>query len=192
MSKYITEKDRELFKRAMKDITPLKKKNNLSVSSTHMPFPTQNQNTPLKEPPTYALTLNSWIQENVSSQDYLSYQKNGFNPQHFQKLRKGRYTIEATLDLHHLTIEEAETEFTRFLITSRQKYYRVIKLIHGKGSRDPNRPAILKNHVNHWLKQCPFVLAFCSAAAKDGGTGAVYIYLSQKYNTQNKKDYEIE
>ncbi|HRY16587.1 MAG TPA: Smr/MutS family protein, partial [Candidatus Competibacteraceae bacterium] len=45
----------------------------------------------------------------------------------------------------------------------------------GKGSR--HRGPILKQKVNHWLRQRDEVLAFCSARAIDGGTGAVYVLL---------------
>jgi DNA-nicking Smr family endonuclease len=36
---------------------------------------------------------------------------------------------------------------------------------------------VLKNKLNAWLRQRDDVLAFCSAPAHDGGSGAAYVLL---------------
>ena len=39
---------------------------------------------------------------------------------------------------------------------------------------------ILKNKLNNWLRQVDEIIAFCSAVAKDGGQGALYLLLRRR------------
>jgi DNA-nicking Smr family endonuclease len=52
-----------------------------------------------------------------------------------------------------------------------------VRIVHGKGKRSGNRGPVLKHLVNHWLQRMDAVLAFGSARAVDGGSGAVYVLL---------------
>ncbi len=54
-------------------------------------------------------------------------------------------------------------------------------LVHGKSKRPDDAKPILKNLVNQRLREYSNVLAFCSATAKDGGSGAVYILLKNRH-----------
>ncbi len=101
--------------------------------------------------------------------------KPGIQHKVLRKLRRGQYNVGATLDLHGKTIQQARESLTAFLLNCRREGIKSALVIHGKkcGGGTP----ILKNKLNHWLRQVDFVLAFCSAAAKDGRTGAVYILL---------------
>lgn len=92
-----------------------------------------------------------------------------------QKFKRGQFCIEATLDLHGYTLDQAEDILEDFMQESLEQYQRYVLIIHGKGSR-----AILKNHVNSYLEDHPNVLAFCSAKPKDGGLGAVYALLKKQ------------
>ena len=55
-----------------------------------------------------------------------------------------------------------------------------MRVIHGKGRRSGPRGPVLKNVVNHWLQRADDVLAFGSARAVDGGSGAIYVLLKEK------------
>ena len=77
--------------------------------------------------------------------------------------------------MHRKTVDEARESLSHFLITCKTKGIRHVLIIHGKG-RGAGKP-ILKNKLNHWLRQTEQVLAFCSAAPKDGKSGAVYVLL---------------
>ena len=52
-----------------------------------------------------------------------------------------------------------------------------MRIVHGKGYRSGARGPVLKIAVNAWLKRHADVMAFTSARAIDGGTGAVYVLL---------------
>ena len=54
-----------------------------------------------------------------------------------------------------------------------------IRIIHGKGLSSGKQKSVLKTYINHWLSEHERVLAFHSAKAKDGGTGAVYVLLKR-------------
>jgi DNA-nicking Smr family endonuclease len=55
-----------------------------------------------------------------------------------------------------------------------------VRIIHGKGNGSRHRGPVLKQKINHWLRQRDEVLAFCSARPMDGGTGAIYVLLRRK------------
>ena len=52
-----------------------------------------------------------------------------------------------------------------------------MRIIHGKGYRSGARGPVLKVAVDLWLRRHLDVMAFTSARALDGGTGAVYVLL---------------
>jgi DNA-nicking Smr family endonuclease len=113
--------------------------------------------------------------ELVGSDDRLEFFRTGLQHKIIRNLRKGQYNVEAVLDLHGKTIEEARQTLGQFLLYCQRKGIRHIILIHGKG-RGHSKP-IIKNKLNHWLRQTEQVLAFCSATPKDGSSGALYVLL---------------
>lgn len=96
-----------------------------------------------------------------------------------RKLRRGQISIEAELDLHRMTSAEARESIARFLPLMSRTGKRCVRIIHGKGLGSFNKLPVLKNKLNHWLRQRDEVLAFCSARSVDGGTGAVYVLLKR-------------
>jgi DNA-nicking Smr family endonuclease len=92
-----------------------------------------------------------------------------------RKMQTGQYDTEARLDLHGMTVAEAREALAQFLVQCQHRGIRRVLIIHGKGRA--NHTPILKNKLNHWLRQTQDVLAFCSAKSKAGGTGALYVLL---------------
>lgn len=109
--------------------------------------------------------------------DMLSHARPGVQHAVLRKLRRGQYRIEAELDLHGHTAEEARHELVAFLDRSTRAGLRCVRIIHGKGLRSANTGPVLKTRVAHWLGQRAEVLAYCSARPVDGGTGALYVLL---------------
>jgi DNA-nicking Smr family endonuclease len=95
-----------------------------------------------------------------------------------RKLRRGQYRVERELDLHGLTGAEAKQVLRQFLIHALEAQVRCVRIIHGKGQHSGHRGPVLKNTVNALLRRTGSVLAFVSARAADGGTGAVYVLLA--------------
>jgi DNA-nicking Smr family endonuclease len=107
----------------------------------------------------------------------LTFQRAGLRPQVMRRLRRGLYGIEDELDLHGLNQSAARDQLGEFLARSREAGRRCVRIIHGKGYRSGARGPVLKTAVNLWLRRHMDVMAFVSARAIDGGTGAVYVLL---------------
>ncbi|HEX4152828.1 MAG TPA: Smr/MutS family protein [Steroidobacteraceae bacterium] len=113
----------------------------------------------------------------VGGTDALSFRRPGVRDQEMRKLRRGLYAIEGDLDLHGLSQAAARDSLSEFLEYNRDAGHRCVRIVHGKGYRSGARGPILKIAVNAWLRRHPRVMAFTSARAIDGGTGAVYVLL---------------
>ena len=101
----------------------------------------------------------------------LNENKCGLSHRMFNRFKDGYYRIEASLDLHQLTCQEAEVSLIKFIDKSITKNLLCVLIIHGKGG------GFLKSIVRHHLKLNNKVRAFHSATPIDGGTGAVYVLL---------------
>ena len=115
--------------------------------------------------------------EKLGIEDTLSFTHSGIQTNVLKKLRRGHFGIDAEIDLHGLTAQEAKHQLLNFLHNCVQDGYRCVHIIHGKGYRSQDNYPILKNNLNIWLRQHKDVQAFCSASAKDGGAGAVIVLL---------------
>ena len=117
--------------------------------------------------------------EEVEPEGTLSFCETGIQKSVFRKLRSGQYRISDELDLHGTTLKQAKQILMYYLKETPQFESCCVRIIHGKGNRSGNNKPVLKTQVNHWLTEHERVLAFHSAKAKDGGTGAVYVLLKR-------------
>jgi DNA-nicking Smr family endonuclease len=107
----------------------------------------------------------------------LSFQRGGVRIQVMRRLKRGLIPVDDELDLHGLTQTAARDALADFIARSRDSGHRCVRVIHGKGYRSGARGPVLKTAVNLWLRRLSDVIAFASARAIDGGTGAVYVLL---------------
>lgn len=110
----------------------------------------------------------------VASEAVLSYRLATLQHRIFEQLKTGKLRWYEAVDLHGCTIEEARSAVLQIIEMARQANENVIKIVHGKGPQ-----AILKTYVNGWLRQHREVLAFVSAPAEQGGTGAVLVLIKR-------------
>jgi len=101
----------------------------------------------------------------------------GLGPDVLTKLRRGHWTVQAVLDLHGATQDEAHDQLADFLVEVRNAGMRCARVIHGKGLSSPNREPVLKGKVRRWLTRWDDVLAYCEAPQHAGGGGAVVVLL---------------
>jgi DNA-nicking Smr family endonuclease len=90
-----------------------------------------------------------------------------------ERLRRGELPIEARLDLHGLTQEEAHAALGRFLGRAHGAGQRCLLVITGKG-------AVLREAVPRWLAEGETrarILASSPAQPRHGGGGALYVLL---------------
>ncbi|MBU2489120.1 MAG: Smr/MutS family protein [Proteobacteria bacterium] len=113
----------------------------------------------------------------------------GVHPSVPGQLHRGNFSIQAHLDLHGLTQADAAECFEEFMGDAVHTGKRAVSVIHGRGLSSPGDP-VLKAAVLHWLSRGPWrkwVLAFASARACDGGTGATYVLLRTRPVTRRGK-----
>ena len=96
-----------------------------------------------------------------------------------RKLQRGGYSVQAEIDLHGMTLEEAKPALSDFINYSATQGKLCVRVVHGKGLGSGERGPVLKNAVNRWLRRWDCVLAFISTPQVDGGTGAVYVLLQR-------------
>lgn len=93
------------------------------------------------------------------------------------RLRRGQWTVQAELDLHGLTADEAHDALSDFIVESRTRRFRCVRVIHGKGLTSPNKEPVLKGKVRRWLAHWDEVLAYTEAPRHAGGGGALLVLL---------------
>ncbi len=111
--------------------------------------------------------------------DNLFYRRPSVAQRTMRKLARGRFSVQAEIDLHGMTVAEAKPRLADFLQHSARHGRLCVRIIHGKGLGSGHRGPVLKMSVSRWLRQWDVVLAFVSARQADGGTGAVYVLLRQ-------------
>ncbi len=97
------------------------------------------------------------------------------------RMRRGQIDIEARIDLHGLTQEQAHRALHAFLLGSRDAGRRAVMVITGKGRGSGE--GVLRDAVPRWLNEAsirPMIRAFSHAAPKDGGEGALYVLLKRR------------
>ncbi|MFM8330477.1 MAG: DNA endonuclease SmrA [Candidatus Methylumidiphilus sp.] len=130
--------------------------------------------------------LTSGFVEFVHPQAVLSFKRGGVQNGVFAKLQQGGYRIEATLDLHLLSVEEARSQVFDFIRDCIRYEVRTALINHGKGARNPETPAMIKSYVARWLPQLEEIMAFHSAQGFHGGTGAVYVLLRKSAKAKDR------
>jgi DNA-nicking Smr family endonuclease len=128
-------------------------------------------------PPAYAGEFHG---REITAVETLYFARTGLQQRLLQRLRRGQLPNEAELDLHGLTITEAQHQLARFLFYCLERGLRTVRIIHGKGYGSREQAPVLKSRVNHWLRDQPQVLAFCSSRPDQGGTGAVNVLLRSR------------
>lgn len=109
--------------------------------------------------------------------DEASWRRNGLSMRVLRDLRRGRWVVQASLDLHGHTRDEARGALSLFLHECHANTQRCVRIVHGKGRNSPGREPVLKSLVPGWLSQRRDVLAFCQARTMDGGAGALIVLL---------------
>ena len=168
--------DESLFLSEMTGVTPLRSDNKIKIRKKRKISPRQTT----EEDYRFAIDdVFSSAEMTEDCPDILSFSRSGLQHKVLKKLRQGKHPIEHALDLHGLTIKQARNELVEFLGECEAAGVSHAIIVHGKGFRSKDKP-VIKAMVNRWLRAVDNVLAFHSAQAKDGGSGAVYVFVEKK------------
>ena len=107
----------------------------------------------------------------------------GINNSMQKKIIKGEYKIDAKLDLHGYSRNEAYGTLMDFLNNSYQRKFRMLLVITGKGLNSPDPFSTIKESFFGWIqtwKMQDNFLYVNYAHNKHGGDGAFYILLKKQ------------
>lgn len=172
MNKRIQQTDLDLFREEVQDAKPLR--DQVAEHYRERPPPV-----PRPRPPELpGADGQAEISESeVETHEFLRFARPGVQHRVLADLQRGAIEVGLEVDLHGLTVDLAARALADFLAECRHRRVRCARIIHGKGIRSSGQQPILKRKLNYWLRLYDQVLAFCSATARDGGTGAVYVLL---------------
>jgi DNA-nicking Smr family endonuclease len=177
--------DKTLWKAVVKDVKPLKRRPlSRSANATGNEFPEQIESSPKEETQrgkTSAPTRPK-AAPGPSRRELSHGQAPDVDKRTLDRLRRGRLPIEAEIDLHGHSLEEAHRVLSAFIIGHAAAGRRCVRVITGKG-RYREGGGVLKTEVPRWLNEPGLndrVLAFTHARRDDGGEGALYVLLRRK------------
>jgi len=165
--------DDDLFRDAMGDVTPLKDTTTtlwLKSPSTKAP----------RHPP------GASEQENFLTRGYLEivpltapleFKADGIQQGVLDKLRRGEYRLDASLNLLRQPVETCRQALFSFMMQAHKQGLRNLLIIHGKGRNDESHANIVRSYLARWLPQFDDVQTFCVAQTQHGGAGALYVGL---------------
>lgn len=107
----------------------------------------------------------------------LSFLRAGVGQDVLRKLRKGHWPVQDELDLHGMRRDTARDQIGLFLKHAKQRRFRCVCVIHGKGYGSPGGEPVLRSMVYSWLEQKPDVVAFCAANVDGRNHGALIVLL---------------
>lgn len=107
-----------------------------------------------------------------------------------KRVRRGKLEIDARIDLHGLTQDQALSALTHFLRMAYGEGYRNVLVITGKGLKQraresepwdyPEEPGVLRRKLPEWLgnpTMRQWVSGYSTSHVRHGGSGAFYVTL---------------
>ncbi len=178
----LSAEDRELLRQAMHLVQPLKQK-----GRQNLPFK-KNGADPLlfakrkNAEGSGAASVLSTIHNNRQFFDLEAkhYLQAGYGTDLIRDLKRRKWHIESSLDLHGLNLDQAQTRLDNFLASCLANNIRCVRIIHGKGFGSVSGKSVLKFSVRQHLSRLQSVQAWIEGKERDGGSGAVIALLKTK------------
>lgn len=173
--------DKSLFLDAMEDVTPLK-----NCASSQWIKPVKDK----KPPEIDAVQLDNFLTtdylEIIPLDTPLEFKREGLQNGVLDKLRLGKYSQQASLNLLRQPVEQCRQQLFAWIQQAKQDGLRNLLIVHGKGREDRSHANVVRSYLARWLVEFAEVQAFCSAMPHHGGSGACYVAL--KKSPQAKLD----
>jgi DNA-nicking Smr family endonuclease len=173
--------ERQLFQDSVNDVIPLSGRHKVVAARGKSPHRLQSPENPdaeaLQQLKRLVETGSGFVLKHTA--EYVEGAGEWMPPELFRRLHGGHFSIQAHVDLHGLNLAAAEAQFDHFMQRVITTGMRAILVVHGRGRSSPG-PPVLKRNLFRWLstgRWKRWILAFTSARACDGGTGATYVLL---------------
>lgn len=164
--------ENDLFKHAMEDVTPLKSSNNIIWLK-----PSPDIKTAQKMPEKAENFLIDGLIDVLPLATPLEFKAEGIQQGVLDKLRQGKYQLDASLNLLRQPVADCRRTLFDFMLQARKDNLRNLLIIHGKGRDDRSHANIVRSYLARWLQQFDEVQTFCVAQPYHGGSGALYVGL---------------
>ncbi len=171
--------DEDVFFRTMKEVQEIQEFREIPVYQNTVSLPSEIKSSEREVLTALEDIVKGCRPVNLSdTQEYVQWIDRNYRTEIIENLHRGKYSVQACLDLHGAVVEEAEKEVEDFIGSSVKKGHRCIKIIHGRGLCSPGGP-VLKDIVIKRLsgRFRKYVAAFVTARQCDGGLGALYVLL---------------
>jgi len=166
--------DRALWRRSMRDVRPL--------APGRAARPPEESVEPRVAPARPRRLVSAPVKQPASLPPLAPGDSPGVDRGTAEKFRRGQFSVEARLDLHGMTQEEAHRALARFIKRGHEDGMRTVLVITGKGGFGDAR-GVLREAVPRWLNESdlrPRVLSCAWAQPKHGGAGALYVLLRRR------------
>ena len=157
----------ESFAAAMRDTTPLEDRKKIRAPPA----------APKSAPPTADAEVQHFVLE--ADGDRIEGRAADVGRKTLARLRRGDFPLDSELDLHGLNARQARRTLVEQLEAARARSARCVLVVHGRGRHSEAAP-VLRNARPAWLQERPLaalVMAFCTAPASRGGSGALLVLL---------------
>lgn len=171
-------KDATLFREHVQDVRPLKGSGRAALETPKPPArPLQREKD--EQRVIQELLHSPSDAAEIESGEELAYLRPGMQKRFLARLKRGRYSIGDSLDLHEMNAEAARLAILEFIDHAQRRGLGCVRIVHGKGLRSRKGP-VLKRLTSRLLSRHAGVAAFASCRPVDGGTGAVAVLLRKQ------------
>lgn len=183
----MTNDDLSIWKRFLKDVRPLKKKEVVELTPPKKILPDKSPNFDMEK--TEASLFNEAplfkdiVFNGFENQVPYNAPRTSIDPHIYRQIKRNKNSIfnEAKIDLHGMTQEVSYRALVNFVLMCCEEGHQVGLVITGKGSL--TRKSVLKESVPKWM-QLPFfkarVVSISTADRGHGGRGALYLHFRRK------------
>lgn len=173
-------KDRALFQRAVKSARPIKDTRRAilpPVAAQTARVLNQRRLSATGPAPVALVPVSDHYTPAALQHEDSDFVQKSCGPDLIRKLKRGVWPVEASLDLHGATLDEARERLEQFLQSCLAHGLKCVRIVHGKGYGSKGGMPVLKQTVRRWLTQFASVLAYSDCQERDGGSGAVQVLL---------------
>lgn len=178
-TRHLTREEQQLWQRFTQDMRPMHENEPSAVADPSVTLTAQ----PVTTLPSASLTTMP-AKAGTTTYDLHPGDTSGVDRRSIQRIRRGKLTPEATLDLHGYSQADAMHQFQLFIRHAVEQGIRLIRVITGHGKmRDYSEAGILRQALPRWVnlpENRRYIINYENARPQEGGAGAWLILLRRK------------
>jgi DNA-nicking Smr family endonuclease len=183
------EPESETFARFMAGVKTLEEKstrvartaNEVARSTQSTRRPAEDLDAPAREA-LRAIVIEGIRFETSDDGEHIEGRRLDVDPRQLRRLKRAEHAIDARVDLHGMTREEARHTLEVFVKKRAADGDKCALVVHGRGHHSPRGVSVLRGEVGAWLtsgRAARHVLAFATAPPEEGGLGALLVLLAR-------------